>query len=175
MAGQFLKSLGEFFGGAATSGITNLVDSAVGAIDTFVTTPEDKLKAEKLKADIIFQAREQEFQSQKTFQDLKMAYLSDKQSARQMFAHDSSTQKILTLIFTVGYFAITAFMIIVVFKMIKETDLNDFVIAFISSIFGAFQSAMIMILSFYFGSSQGGENQSEKMAEAFKQASAPAQ
>ena len=54
--------------------------------------------------------------------------------------------------------------------MIDQVELNDFVIAFISSVFGAFNAIMVQIISFFFGSSQGGENQGAKIAEAFKNA-----
>ena len=40
-------------------------------------------------------------------------------------------------------------------------------VAFISGIFGAFNAIMVQIISFYFGSSQGGENQGRKIANAF--------
>lgn len=161
MAGQFLKSLGEFFGGAATSGVTNIVDSVGETIDRFAHTGDEKVAAELAKKELQLKVREME-------NELKMAYLNDRQSARSMYAHDSTSQKILTIIFTVGYFAITSVMIALVFKLIQAADLNDFVIAFISSIFGAFQAIMVQVISFYFGSSQGGENQGERIAEAFK-------
>ena len=169
MAKKFLNKMGEFFGGAATTGVTSLVDSAVKAIDTFVVTPEDRLKAERLKADIALQAREHDLVMEKLKQELKMAYLTDKQSARTMFAHDSSTQKTLTIVFTVGFFALTGFLLALLFKAL-DLELSSFTSLFIGSVFGAFASIMVQIISFYFGSSQTGENQAEKMTEAFGEA-----
>jgi hypothetical protein len=161
---NFLTTLGNFFGGAATKGVTNIVDSVGDTIDRFVTTDEEKTQAALAKQEL-------EIQLKKMEQDLKLAYMNDRQGARQMYAHDSTSQKILTIIFTIGFFALTGFLLGLLFKAI-EIELSSFTSLFIGSVFGAFATIMTQIVSFYFGSSQSGENQGEKMADAFNKASA---
>jgi hypothetical protein len=163
MAG-FLAKLGDFFGGAATGGVTNIVDSVGNTIDRFVTTDAERDAAALAK-------RELQLKFEKLSQDLKVAYLDDRQSARQMFMHDSGTQKILTIVFTAGFFVLTGFLLALLFNAL-DIELSSFVSLFIGSVFGAFATIMTQIVSFYFGSSQAGESQGSKMADAFKEAAA---
>jgi hypothetical protein len=163
--GVFVKKLGEFFGGAASSGVSNIVESVGATVDRFVTTDVERADAELAK-------RELEISFAKMEQELRIAYMNDRQGARAMYAHDSGSQKILTIIFTLGFFALTGFLLALLFKAI-EIELSSFTSLFIGSVFGAFATIMTQIVSFYFGSSQSGENQGEKMADAFKAASTP--
>jgi len=147
--------LGQLIGGAGAE----IVEGIGNTVDKFVHTGEEKAEAELLK-------RELDLKFKKLEMDAKNAYLTDRQSAREMYQQDSGSQKILTIIFTVGYFLVTGFMFGFLIKMFK-VDLNDFVVAFVSGIFGAFNAIMVQIISFYFGSSQGGENQGRRIANAF--------
>ncbi len=147
--------IGKLIGGAGAE----IVSSVGDTIGKFIHTSEEK-------AEVALLQRELDLKFKQLAMDAKNAYLNDKQSAREMYEQDSGSQKLLTIIFTVGYFAITAFMFAFLIKMLN-VDLNDFVVAFISGIFGAFNAIMVQIISFYFGSSQGGENQGRKIANAF--------
>jgi hypothetical protein len=147
--------IGKLIGGAGAEIVSSIGDT----VGKFVHTGEEK-------AGVALLQRELDLKFKQLAMDANNAYLNDRQSARDMYEHDSGSQKILTVIFTVGYFAITAFMFVFLLRMLK-VELSDFVIAFISGIFGAFNAIMIQIISFYFGSSQGGENQGRRMANAF--------
>lgn len=161
---KFLSKLGEFLGGGVSGGASELVRAAGDAIDKFTTTDEERERA-------IYVKRELEYKFKELEQALRLAYIDDRKSAREMYANDSWSQKVLTIIFTVGYLGITAFMIGIVFKLITATELNNFVVAFVSSIFGSFQAIMVQVISFYFGSSQSGENQNQRISSTFQKAS----
>jgi len=161
--GAFIGKLGEFFGSAASAGVSNVVDSVGETIDRFVHTGEEKAEASLAKKELELKFKQME-------QDLRVAYMNDRQGARAMYAHDSVSQKVLTVIFTVGFFALTGFLLGLLFKAI-EIELSSFTSLFIGSVFGAFATIMTQIVSFYFGSSQTGENQAEKMTDAFNKAS----
>ena len=73
------------------------------------------------------------------------------------------------MIFTIGFFGITTFMFSIVMKMFNQ-DLNDFVVAFISSVFGAFTTIQTQIISYYFGASKGGDDTGAAIADSFNKA-----
>lgn len=138
--------------------IKNLADTA----DRFIQTKEEK-------AEFQLAVMSAEMEMKKLNMEAEEMYNRDRQSARNMNKSDPHTPRILTIIFTGAYFAITVFMITTVMKMFNQ-DLNDFVVSFISSIFGAFNAIMVQIISYYFGASKSGDDNGAKIAESFKQA-----
>ena len=137
-----------------------IVETVGDTIDRFVETPDDKLKAELAKKELAIKVKQMQM-------DMELAYMNDKQSARKMYEKDDKAQKLLTLLFTIGYFGITAFMMAFLLNFI-EKELSAFVISFISTIFGAFNAIMVQIISFYFGSSKGGEDTGKALSNSFK-------
>ena len=139
--------------------VTEIIGSVKDTVDEFHLSGEEKQQFE-------LKMREVDLDFKKLAMDMEESYMKDRQSARGMYQKDSSIQKILTIIFTVGYFGITTFMFTLVMKMF-DMDLNDFVVSFISTIFGAFNAIMIQVISFYFGSSKSGEDTGAAIAESF--------
>jgi hypothetical protein len=123
-------------------------------------TEEEKRTLDLKMAELELELKSREFEAEK-------ALYQDRQSARSMYQSDNKAQKALTVLFTIGYFAITSFMLVFLLRLIS-IELSDFLITFISSIFGAFNAIMVQIVSFYFGSSQSGEDNGRAMAESFR-------
>jgi len=151
--GGWLK---EAIGGSAVDIVGTIGDT----VDKFVQTPEEKAELDLAKKQI-------EIKFKKLEMDLEAKYLEDKQSAREMqMKTRSKVPGILTIIFTLGYFLLTTFMLNFVMQMV-EVEMTDFQIMFVSSIFGAFNAIMVQIISFYFGSSNGSEEQGALVANRF--------
>jgi hypothetical protein len=143
-------------------GIEGILGSSGKIIDKFVTNPEQKLEAQKMIFEAEKQAKEQVFQAEQ-------AYMKDRDSARQLGKVDPWTPRILTILFVLGYFGVTIFMFLMMKGMISEEKVMDnFTVAFISSIFGSFNTFVGMILAYYFGASKGGDDQGAKIADSFK-------
>jgi len=105
-------------------------------IDRFVNTPEDKKEV------------------------LKMA-IEDRQNAREMYANDSTLQKIFALFFL----AVWAALLYLLMKhfVFNTIDLMDWQIAFVNMVWGGISSKLNTIVDFLFGSSQDtGKKQKQK-------------
>jgi hypothetical protein len=143
-------------------GIEGLLGAGSKIISQFVTNPEQKLEAQKMFLDAEMIAKKQNFEAEQ-------AYMKDRDSARQLGKVDPWTPRILTILFVLGYFGVTIFMFLMMKGMIKEEKIMDnFTVAFISSIFGSFNTFVGMILAYYFGASKGGDDQGAKIADSFK-------
>lgn len=143
-------------------GIQGLLGAGGNIIDKFVTTPEQKLEAQKLLFEAESQAKKQVFEA-------NQAYMKDRASARELGKVDPWTPRILTILFVLGYFGVTIFMFLMMKGMIKDNAVIDnFTVAFISSIFGSFNTFVGMILAYYFGASKGGDDQGAKITDSFK-------
>lgn len=139
-----------------------ILDSAKGIIETFVTSPEQKLEAQKM----LFEA--EKVANQQAL-DMENAFLKDKQSARELGKTDPWTPRVLTILFVIGYFGVVVFMFVMMRGLLsQETQMDNFTVAFISSIFGSFNTFIGMILAYYFGASKGGDDQADKIASSFK-------
>lgn len=155
--------LGDWIASTFAKSSTDIVTSLADVADRFIQTKEEKaeFKLEMIKA-------QQEIQ--KLTMEAEKLYFEDRQSARQMqIQTKSKVPGILTMVFTVAYFLVTSFMLFFLLGKL-EVELSQFVTVFISTIFGAFNAIMVQIVSFYFGSSNGGEEQGSKMADAFNNA-----
>ena len=141
-----------------------IIDSVTDGIDKFVTTDEEKQELELLK-------KKAEFELKKLELDAETRYFDDRAGARKMQAQtNSKVPGLLTLIFTLGYFGLTTFMLAFLLGKLDQ-ELSQFVTVFISTIFGAFNAIMVQIISFYFGSSKSGEDTGAAIASTFKDAS----
>ena len=141
-------------------GIQGILDSGSTIIDKFVTTPEQKMEAQKMLLDAELQAKKQTFEAEQS-------YMKDRASARDLGKTDPWTPRILTMVYTIGFFALTTFMLNILFGNMK-TDIPSHILMFISTIFGSFSTIMVQIISYYFGASKGGDEQSSKMSDSFK-------
>lgn len=165
--------LGTVISGIFSKGAADLAGAAFNGLDELITSKEElgeqtikmsEIRALNVKNRQDFQLKQQEIKFNITDRVYK-----DRQSAREMGKTDPWTPRILTIIFTLAYFAITGFMFSIVTKMFNQ-DINDFVVAFISTIFGAFNAIMVQIISYFFGGSKGGDDTGAAIASSFSQA-----
>lgn len=150
------------------NGIGSLVEGVGNTIDKFVETPEDKARAEIAKQEMKLKLKQFEM-------DAQQAIYEDRQSAREMYMKDSSLQKIFAIMFLVGYFAITGFMMYFIFSNIfnlGKLEIPAWGVSLISSIFGAMSAKVNTIVDFLFGGSQNERDNTARMQNDFKMASA---
>lgn len=146
------------------NGIGELITGVGDTIDKFVTTDEDKQKAMLAKQE--FELKLKKFQM-----DAEQAIYKDRQSARNMYMKDSSLQKIAAIMFLVGYFGITGFMLYFLFSNIFDLgtlEIPAWGVSLISTIFGAMSAKVNTIVDFLFGGSQGERDNSREINKAFK-------
>lgn len=146
------------------NGIGSLVEGVGDTIDKFVETPDDKAKAELAKQE--FRLKLKQFEM-----DAQQAIYEDRQSARNMYMKDSSLQKIAAVMFLVGYFSITGFMMYFLFSNIfdlAQLDIPAWGVSLIGTVFGAMSAKVNTIVDFLFGGSQGERDHSKQINEAFK-------
>lgn len=144
-------------------------DKAGGLVKDIGDTVDKFHLSGEEKQEFRLKMREIDYQFKSLGMEMQEQILKDKQSAREMYSKDSSSQKILTIIFTVGYFGLTTFMLAFLLNKLSF-ELDQFTTVFISTIFGAFNAIMVQIISFYFGSSQGGEDTGRQIASSFNKA-----
>ena len=140
--------------------LTTLLKEEKGAQS--ITLEELKNEREQMKINFKLEQTNQELEANELL-------ISDRKSAREMGQKNPIVPGILTLIFTLGFFGMTAFMLRFLLDM-ANVEMNDFVVSFVSYIFGAFNAIMIQIISYYFGASKGGDDNGAKMADSFRQA-----
>ena len=85
----------------------------------------------------------------------KMA-VADRDSARTMYAHDSWLQKTFAIFFLVAWCGLTFIMLN--YFVFQTIDLQDWQIAFISSINGGISTKLSTIIDFLFGGAISGVN-----------------
>ena len=146
-----------------TGGANDIIDSAFSGIDKLATSKEELAEIELKKQELKLKARQQAL-------DAENKYFEDTKSAREMqIETKSNVPGSLTIIFTVAFFALIAFILLLLFNKL-EVNVPNYVIALISSIFGSVATIMTQIIGFWFGSSKGGEDQNNKMVNAFSRA-----
>tara|TARA_Y100000592_G_scaffold95661_1_gene162669 strand:- start:1166 stop:1561 length:396 start_codon:yes stop_codon:yes gene_type:complete len=123
--------------------IKTLIGNASSILDEVITTDEER-DAAKQKLEALLKSHEKE---------MFELEVEDRKSARSMYADDASIQKILALVFTVAYFALSFIM----FRYFVTGDLSlgEFEISFISTIFGAMSAKVNTVVDFFFGGSHG--------------------
>ena len=127
----------NIFGGV----FSKLFDNARGIIDEVVTTKEEREQIKVEMKKILLEAEETAFKNE----------VEDRKSARTLYKDDSLIQKILATIFTTAYFGLSYTM----FRcfVVKDVELSDYEIGFVSTIFGAMSSKVNTIIDFFFGGS----------------------
>ena len=128
-----------------------IVDNAEGILDQVITTDKERDEAKLALKRLLLEAEKEAFAKE----------VEDRKSARDMYKDDAFIQKILATLFTAAYFGLS-FMMFRVFVM-KDLDLGEFEISFISSIFGAMSAKVNTVVDFFFGgSSKKNEQQNNK-------------
>ena len=118
-----------------------IVDNAEGILDQVITTDKERDEAKLALKRLLLEAEKEAFAKE----------VEDRKSARDMYKDDAFIQKILATLFTAAYFGLS-FMMFRVFVM-KDLDLGEFEISFISTIFGAMSAKVNTVVDFFFGGS----------------------
>ena len=129
--------IGNFIGGL----LGKVVDNAEGILDQIITTDQERDEAKHALKRLLLDAEKEAFAKE----------VEDRKSARDMYKDDAFIQKILATLFTAAYFGLS-FMMFKVFVM-KDIDLGEFEISFISTIFGAMSAKVNTVVDFFFGGS----------------------
>jgi hypothetical protein len=139
--------IGKFIGGL----FGKVVENAEGILDQIITTDQERDEAKHALKRLLLDAEKQAFAKE----------VEDRKSARDMYKDDALIQKILATLFTAAYFGLS-FMMFKVFVM-KDINLGEFEISFISTIFGAMSAKVNTVVDFFFGgSSKKNEQQNNK-------------
>ena len=127
-----------------------IVDNAEGILDQVITTDKERDEAKLALKRLLLEAEKEAFAKE----------VEDRKSARDMYKDDAFIQKILATLFTAAYFGLS-FMMFRVFVM-KDIDLGEFEISFISTIFGAMSAKVNTVVDFFFGGSSKKNEQQNK-------------
>lgn len=127
----------------------------------------DKLLGGGIKAitegiDTIFTSKEEK---QQLINELEAMNLRDRDSARDMYKSDSSLQKWFAAVFLGGYMLLIGGMIYYIFTIstgADESNLPEWAVAFLSTIFGAMSAKVSTITDFLFGGSKTAEIQDRR-------------
>ena len=138
--------IGNFIGGL----FGKVVDNAEGILDQIITTDQERDEAKHALKRLLLDAEKEAFAKE----------VEDRKSARDMYKDDAFIQKILATLFTAAYFGLS-FMMFKVF-VVKEINLGEFEISFISTIFGAMSAKVNTVVDFFFGGSSKKNEQINK-------------
>ena len=117
-----------------SDGTAEVIKEGTKLIDEIFTTQEEKLEAKK---------------------ELFRMAISDKDSARKMYSLDSSLQKAFAIFFLLSWVLLTA--LILNYFVFEKVDLQDWQIAFVSTIYGGISTKLATIVDFLFGGSSTSE------------------
>ena len=138
--------IGKFIGGL----FGKVVDNAEGILDKVITTDKERDEAKLALKSLLLEAEKEAFAKE----------VEDRKSARDMYKDDAFIQKVLATLFTAAYFGLS-FMMFKVF-VVKEINLGEFEISFISTIFGAMSAKVNTVVDFFFGGSSKKNEQVNK-------------
>lgn len=157
-----------------SSGVAEAGKVATGFVDELITSKEE-IGEQAIRLEELQNARRKDYQefqiAIKRLQfEAESQEFEDRKSAREMQSKTNSRiPGALTILFTVGFFGLGSFLTAFLLGRVN-LELDQFTTVFISSLFGAVNAIMVQIISFYFGSSKGGEESVGRMAETFNQA-----
>ena len=129
--------IGNVIGGL----FSKVVDNAEGILDKVITTDKERDEAKLALRRLLLDAETEAFKQE----------VEDRKSAREMYKDDAFIQKVLATLFTAAYFGLS-FMMFRFFVM-KDIELGEFEISFISTIFGAMSAKVNTVVDFFFGGS----------------------
>ena len=138
--------IGKFIGGL----FGKVVENAEGILDKVITTDKERDEAKLALKSLLLEAEKEAFAKE----------VEDRKSARDMYKDDAFIQKVLATLFTAAYFGLS-FMMFKVF-VVKEINLGEFEISFISTIFGAMSAKVNTVVDFFFGGSSKKNEQINK-------------
>ena len=146
-----------------------VIESVGNTVDRFITTDEERLEAR-------LAMRELELRFKQIEMDAEQALLQDRQSARAMYRHDSSLQKVYGVLFLAGYLVLTGALLWWIFARIvgnpSAVDLPNWATALLGSIWTGMSTKVNTITDFLFGGSKN-DTDSRDVALQFQKASGP--
>ena len=125
----------KLFGKLTNAGVSETLKEGTKLIDEIFTTQEEKLQGK--------------------MELFKMA-VTDRGSAREMYAKDSWLQKVFAIFFLIAWVGLTILML--KYFIFHSVQLDDWQIAFISSINGGISTKLSTIIDFLFGGALSGVN-----------------
>lgn len=125
----------KLFGKLTNAGVSETLKEGTKLIDEIFTTKEEKLQGK--------------------MELFKMA-VSDRDSAREMYTNDSWLQKAFAIFFLIAWVGLTILML--KYFIFHTIQLDDWQIAFISSINGGISTKLSTIIDFLFGGAISGVN-----------------
>ena len=129
---------------------SKVVNNAEGILDKVITTDKERDEAKLALKSLLLEAEKEAFAKE----------VEDRKSARDMYKDDAFIQKVLATLFTAAYFGLS-FMMFKFFVM-KDINLGEFEISFISTIFGAMSAKVNTVVDFFFGGSSKKNEQVNK-------------
>ena len=138
--------IGKFIGGL----FCKVVDNAEGILDKVITTDKERDEAKLALKRLLLDAEKEAFAKE----------VEDRKSARDLYKDDAIIQKILATLFTIAYFGLS-FMMFKFFVM-RDLELGEFEISFISTILGAMSAKVNTVVDFFFGGSSKKNEQTKK-------------
>lgn len=126
----------KLFGKVINAGVAETLKEGTKLIDEIFTTQEEKLQGK--------------------IELFKMA-VTDRGSARDMFTKDSWLQKSFAIFFLLAWCGLTVLML--EYFVFRNIDLEEWQIAFISSLNGGISTKLSTIIDFLFGGSISAANQ----------------
>lgn len=117
------------------AGVAETLKEGTKLIDEIFTTQEEKLQGKM---------------------ELFRMAVEDRDSARDMYKNDSWLQKTFAIFFLIAWCALTA--VLLNYFVFRSVNLQDWQIAFISSINGGISTKLSTIIDFLFGGSISGVN-----------------
>lgn len=126
----------KLFGKVINAGVAETLKEGTKLIDEIFTTQEEKLQGK--------------------IELFKMA-VTDRGSARDMFTKDSWLQKSFAIFFLLAWCGLTVLML--EYFVFRNIDLEEWQIAFISSLNGGISTKLSTIIDFLFGGSVSSANQ----------------
>jgi len=126
----------NIFGKLTNAGVAETLKEGTKLIDEIFTTQEEKLQGK--------------------MELFKMAVM-DRDSARDMYSKDSWLQKTFAIFFLVAWCGLTVLML--QYFIFRNIHLDDWQIAFVSSINGGISTKLSTIIDFLFGGAISGVNQ----------------
>ena len=138
--------IGKFIGGL----FGKVVNNAEGILDKVITTDKERDEAKLALRRLLLEAETEAFNKE----------VEDRKSARDMYKDDALIQKVLATLFTAAYFGLSFMMF--KFLVMKDINLGEFEISFISTIFGAMSAKVNTVVDFFFGGSSKKNEQINK-------------
>lgn len=165
MAG-IMSRLGQLIGNSGSEIISTVGET----VDRFVTTDAERQESQIAMQQIALQFKRLEMEAEQ-------AVLEDRASAREMYKHDSSLQKVYAILFLAFYGALSGALIWWIFSLIgggPGIDLPNWAAALLSSVFTAMSTKVNTITDFLFGGSQTDQDNRD-VARQFEQAARTAE